>query len=203
MNEFILMLVILNPFAQVLYLMDLMDHFHPRVFIVIHLKATLISFMIFFLFSVIGENYILKYVFQVRLSSLQIFGGIIMLFIAFRYIMEGSGSNILFTGDISELVPKISLPYMVGPGTLWISMLIGRTYPLHISFSMISGVLLINFIFIIFYQAIQYKLNTKKNIAIVKYFAILMRANALFIGAVAIEMLITGIRNVIIDFKFT
>ncbi|MDH5655000.1 MAG: MarC family protein [Spirochaetia bacterium] len=197
MNEFLLMLVILNPFSQLLYLQELMDELQPITFIKIHLKATFISLIIFLLFSLIGENYLMKYVFQIRLASLQIFGGIIMLFIAFQYIVKGPGSNLMFRGDITDLAPNISLPYMVGPGTLWISILIGKKYELHLAGLIIAGVLAVNFILIASYHQLNYKLGSSKNVRISKYLAILMRTNALFIGAIAVEMLISGIENVI------
>jgi len=193
MKEFMLMLVILNPFSQVLYLFELMDQLNPKEFLKVHLKATLISFTIFILFALIGEKYILKQVFQVRLASLQIFGGLIILFIAFQYIIKGSGSNLLYRGDISELAPNIALPYMIGPGTIWVSILIGRNYAMHITTGIIAMVLAANFIFLILYHQLHYRLNKRNETAMGKYIAILMRVNALFIGAIGVEMLITGI----------
>ena len=139
----------------------------------------------------------MKIVFQVRLASLQIFGGIIMLFIAFQYIIKGPGSNQLFKGDISEMAPNISLPYMIGPGTIWVSILIGRKFNTVLCLSMIASVLLINFVFLLLYHQLHYRLRKKGNTIVTKYFSILMRTNALFIGAIAIEMLVTGIETII------
>jgi len=197
MNEFMLMLVILNPFSQLLYLQDLINGLPPKEFVPVHLKASLISLSIFILFSLVGENYIMRYVFQIRLASLQIFGGIIMLFIAFQYIINGPGSNLLYKGNISELAPNISLPYMVGPGTIWISILIGKKFDFSKSLLIISAVIALNFILVVAYQQVQYRLHSSRNTVIGKYLAIFMRTNALFIGAIAVEMLISGIENVI------
>jgi len=195
-DELILFIVILNPFAQILYLYELMTKLNPKEFLIVHFKASLISFIIFAIFALIGENFLMKQVFQVRLASLQIFGGLIMLFIAFKYIVEGPGSNILFQGKISELAPNISLPFMVGPGTIWMAILIGRKNSFSMTLILIAIVLLGNFLFLNLYHQFQYRVGEKFNLIVSKYMAILMRINALFIGAIAIEMLVTGFENI-------
>lgn len=200
MKEFLLFLVILNPFAQILYLSELMNSLTSADFIRVHLRASLLSLGVFVLFALVGENVIMKHLFQVRLASLQIFGGIIMLFLSYRYIIVGPGSNILFRGNISDMAPQISLPYMVGPGTIWVSILIGRKYSVAYALAIITLVLMTNFLVLITYQFLQLRLNQKKEGVLRTYFAILMRTNALFIGAIAVEMLITGLENVLRDY---
>jgi multiple antibiotic resistance protein len=200
MKEFLFMLVILNPFAQALYLANLMNHMKPFEFIKVHLRALVLTYGVFILFALIGENVILKQVFQVRLASLQIFGGIVMLIVAYRYIIIGPESNLLFNGDVSKLAQEISLPYMIGPGTIWVSILIGRKFDFYIALAIIAAVLIINFTFIISYQQIYHRLGSRKETILGKYFGILMRTNALFIGAIAVEMLIVGMEGVLTDY---
>lgn len=190
-KHFVFMLVMINPFAQLVYLSGLMSEMGSTQFRSVHLKASLLSFSVFLLFALIGE-WLINDVFQVRISSLQIFGGLIMLYIAYRYITEGAGSNLLFRGDISDLAPQISLPYMVGPGTIWLSIEISRNLHVVTAIAVIFLVLLINFIFIIFVQHYYRHLEGSKETLFGKYFAILMRTNALFIGAIAIEMILRG-----------
>lgn len=168
----------------------------PKEFLYVHFKATVISFFIFTIFALIGENFLMKQIFQVRLASLQIFGGLIMLFIAFKYIVEGPGSNILFQGKISDLAPNISLPFMVGPGTIWISILIGRKNSISMTLASILVVLIGNFLFLNLYNLFMNNAIDKIKLILTKYLSILMRVNALFIGAIAIEMLITGFENI-------
>jgi len=112
----------------------------------------------------------------------------------------GSGSNLLFRGDITDLAPKISLPYMVGPGTIWVSILIGSEYNLLFSLGIIASVLLVNFVFLALYQLVQYRLSGRRETMIAKYFAILMRTNALFIGAIAVEMIVKGTESLARDY---
>jgi len=188
------MLVILNPFAQLLYLNELMNRFSPAEFIKIHFKASLLSLAVFTVFALWGDV-LLKEVFQVRLPSVQIFGGLIMIVLMYRYITVGAGSNLLFRGDISELASKISLPFMVGPGTIWISILIGRKYSAPVSLSVLSGVLFVNILCVGLYHQIQFRLEKKKELSLGKYLSILMRVNALFLGAIGVEMIFRGVES--------
>jgi small neutral amino acid transporter SnatA (MarC family) len=194
MRLFLFMLVILNPFAQVLYLGELMRAMETRPFAAVHLRASLLSYGVFALFALAGD-FLLNDVFQVRLASLQIFGGLVILYIAYRYVAFGAGSNLLFRGDIKDLAPNISLPYMVGPGTIWISILLGRQFPWWEALAMIGGVLLINMVFVVFVQWLFGRLATHKETLLGKYFAILMRTNALFIGAISMEMILRGLQE--------
>lgn len=186
------MLVMLNPFAQVVYLQPLMTRLTVSEFAGMHLRATLLSFGVFVFFAEVGDI-LLTDVFQVRLAALQIFGGLIMLYIAHRYFAEGAGSNLLFRGDIADLASEVSLPYMVGPGTLWLSILIGRKTDPFVSGAAIGGVLFINMCFVVMVRLVFQGLYARRNTMLGKYFSILMRTNTLFIGAIAVEMILTGI----------
>lgn len=194
MDHFLFMLVIINPFAQVLYLAELMNELSFRDFARVHLRASLLSLVVFLLFVFFGD-WLLSQVFQVDLSSLQIFGGGIMLFIAYRYISDGPGSNLLFKGDITELAPRISLPYMVGPGTIWVSILLGKENEAWLGAGIVAAVLSINFAFVVLVSLAFHAVTGKREMGLGKYFAILMRTNALFIGAIAMEMIVTGLKT--------
>lgn len=200
MKLFISMLVILNPFSQVLYLMELIRELPPKDFAGVHFRATALSYGVFLLFAFVGEL-LLEKVFQVRLASLEIFGGLVILFIAYRYIAEGPGSNVLFRGNIADLAHNISLPYMVGPGTIWVSILIGRQYSAVIAVAIIAGVLAINMAFVFLAYTAFHAFQSRRETLAGKYFAILMRTNALFIGAIAVEMIIQGIETAFPNIK--
>ncbi len=165
----------------------------PPEFARVHFRASLLSFGVLALFVVAGD-FILKDVFQVRLESLQIFGGLVILYIAYRYVAVGPGSNRLFRGEITDLAPNISLPYMVGPGTIWMSILIGRNFHWWVGLPMVAGVLALNLVFVVLVQRRYGRFAAHRETLVGKYFAILMRTNALFIGAIAMEMILTGLQ---------
>ena len=170
-----LMLIILNPFAQVLYLRQLIDDLPFRVFAPIHLRASLYSFIIFAIFALCGEP-ILYDLFQIRLGSLRVFGGMINLYVAYRYIAVGEGSTLLFRGNVADLAPNITLPYMVGPGMLWVSILMGETYGVPMASAMIAGVLAVNVAFVFAAHVLFRRSDDNRETAFTKYFAVLMRA---------------------------
>lgn len=189
-----MMLVILNPFSQVLYLRELMNELTLREFAGVHIRATLLSLGVFALFVVIGDP-VLQNVFQVRLGSLQVFGGLINLFIAYRYITVGPGSNLLFRGNIADLAPNISLPYMVGPGTIWLSILMGRTYPWYVAVGLVAGVVVLNMLIVLGAKISFSSLQAQSETLLGKYCSILMRTMALFIGAIGVEMIFNGVEQ--------
>jgi multiple antibiotic resistance protein len=196
MDLFLLMLVILNPFSQILYLKELMDDLTFGEFVSVHFKASVLSWGVFALFALVGD-FLLHRVFQVHLEALQIFGGLVLMFIAYQYITVGPGSNLLFRGKIADLAPAISLPYMVGAGTLWVSIEMSNAYGPLMTFALVAGVLVINTAIVLVAKAGFHALAERGETILGKYMAILMRTMALFIGAVAVEMIINGIRALI------
>jgi len=199
MDKLIFLIVILNPFSQVIYLDGLISSLTGRAFVKLHFKATMLCVGVLILFGLLGDP-IMKNVFQVSLSSLQIFGGIIIMYVAHKYITAGPSENLFDSKQIAELAPKISMPYIIGPGSIWISILIGREYQPHMAIAIICGALAINSLFVAIYTIVYKKLKTHHIPFVGKFFTILMRTNALFIGAIAIEMILKGISTAVIDF---
>lgn len=192
LNDALLMLVIVNPFSQMVYLADLMNRSTEREFIMIYIRATFLTTVICLLFAWAGE-FLLFDVFQVNLSAMRIFGGLIILAVAFSYIIRGPQGLRLFRGDVTEIAQQISLPLMVGPGVLWMSVKIGETYNLAFAALIISLVFIANglsvLIYFFFYKEAKGLLAT----GMIKYFSIAMRLNAFMMGAVAVNMVISGI----------
>lgn len=195
-NLFLLMLIILNPFSQVLYLRELFETMHFKRFSRVHLRASFYSFIIFVVFALSGQP-ILSDVFQIRLGSLRVFGGLINLYVAYRYITAGEGSTQLFRGEVRDLAPKIALPYMVGPGMLWVSILIGEKHGALLGTGVIAGVLLVNIVFVLCAYSVFRNAEGARETAFAKYFAVLMRIMALFVGAVGVEMVVGGLQELL------
>lgn len=192
MDLFLLMLIILNPFSQVLYLRELFNRLSFSAFAATHLRATVFSFSILFVFAFAGQP-ILEDVFQVSLGSLQVFGGLVNLYVAYRFITAGEGSTLLFRGDIEDLAPNITLPYMIGPGVLWVAILMGRLHGSLTAGAMIAGVLGINMVVVFAAYKLFGSAEGSAETRFAKYFAVLMRIMALFIGAIGVEMIFGGI----------
>jgi multiple antibiotic resistance protein len=187
--------VILNPFSQVLFLWGLMTSMSWREFAGIYARASLLSFGVYALFALTGDM-LFREVFQVRVDAFRIFGGLIVFIISLRYFTQGGGSAQFFQGKATEVATSISIPFMVGPATIWVSMEIGRTLAAPMDVLLIGAVLAVNFVIVTVAQRFLSRMNSNKESLVGAYFTILMRTNALFIGAIGIEMILAGLAGV-------
>lgn len=196
MELFLLMLIILNPFSQVLYLRELFNRMAFGEFLNTHFRASFLSFVILAIFAFAGQP-ILEDVFQVSLGSLRVFGGLVNIYVAYRFITVGEGSTLLFRGDIKDLAPHITLPYMIGPGVLWVAILMGRMHGILIAAGLIAGVLGINMAVVLVAYRLFGAVEHERETRFAKYFAVMMRTMALFVGAIGVEMIFGGIMELI------
>ena len=187
--------VILNPFSQILFLWGLMTSMSWREFAGIYARASLLSFGVYALFALTGDM-LFREVFQVRVDAFRIFGGLIVFIISLRYFTQGGGSAQFFQGKATELATSISIPFMVGPATIWVSMEIGRTLAAPMDVLLIGAVLAVNFVIVTVAQLFLSRIKRNTESLVGAYFTILMRTNALFIGAIGIEMILAGLAGV-------
>lgn len=188
-------LVMLNPFALFLYLEPVRKDLSHKAFTMLMLKATLISFTVCLVFFFSGDVFFSK-VFHIDFESFRIFGGIIIFSYAYFYIVKGQKALIIIKEDLNDLASEIALPFMVGAGTISLSILLSQ------SFSYLMGTLSLSIIFITNFLAI-YILNRFRNsiekrkfkTAFDKNMEVLLRLNGFFIGAIGINMVLTGIQN--------
>ena len=86
-------LIMINPFAQVLYLKCVIDDLDVKTFSLVYAKASIISLVIYVIFALIGDEIFTRF-FKIRFESFKIFGGIIIFAYAFSFIMYGAKSMI-------------------------------------------------------------------------------------------------------------
>ena len=165
-----------------------------RRFAAVYARASLLSFGVYALFALTGDFLFLD-VFRVRVEAFRIFGGVIVFIIALRYFTQGSGSNQFFQGKPTELASSISIPFMVGPATIWVSMVIGRNLPAPNAVLHIAAILLINYLGVVISHRFLSHLDSLRDSLAGAYLTILMRTNALFIGAIGVEMILAGIEG--------
>lgn len=187
--------VILNPFSQALFLWDLMRETTFREFASVYSRASLLSFGVYALFALTGELLFID-VFQVRIDSFRIFGGLVVFLISIRYFTGGAGSNQFLRGKPTEVAAGISVPFMVGPATIWVSIMIGRQIATPIDLLTIAAVLAVNFALVAVSQVFVARLGDSRDSLLGSYFTILMRTSALFIGAIGVEMILAGLEGV-------
>lgn len=199
LDDFLLMLVIMNPFAQTLYLSKLMQETDGRTFSRVLYEGGLFTFFICLLCATAGE-FLLFRMFQVTLPAMRVFGGLINLQLAWTYVLKGPDGVKLFSGKIAELAQQIAMPVMVGAGVVWVSIRIGRVHSVLDSTLIIVGVIAVNCALIELYRLALTRAKGRLAMLIPKYFGMAMRFNALLAGAVSVQMILGGTLEFIAEY---
>lgn len=188
-------LVMLNPFALFLYLKPVMQNLSDHDFRRVFFKATLISFFIFLAFLLFGDVFFLQ-VFRINFESFRIFGGVVIFSLAYLFIVRGEKAFIQMKGDLHDIASEIALPFMVGAGTISLTILMGNRLLLWQGIVALVIILLITFITIIGLKRMRAAIPSEKwQIAFDRNMEILLRINGFFLGAIGVDMIILGIKN--------
>ncbi len=186
-------LIMLNPFALFLYLKDVIRELNTKDFLVVLFKASVISYVIYITFALFGNAIFIDF-FKINFESFRIFGGIIIFAYAYVFIMKGSQSMITLKESLDDLSSEIALPFMVGAGTISLSVIIGYKNNTPISLFMIAIVMTLNYLIVILLKFLKDFLDKKmQRLTFDKYSSILSRVNGFIAGAIGIDMIIRGI----------
>jgi multiple antibiotic resistance protein len=186
-----LLLVLLNPFALSVYLLELIRTLDPRTFARIALRAALISGVVFSAFALSGEALFEK-VLHVRFAAFQIFGGALFLLIALRFVMTGGRAIEGLRGEHAEhLAGAVAMPFMIGPGTVGASVIIGRRLG---AWGLVAIVLALaaTVLWLIASKWTFDKLHSNNARLVARYVDIVGRVTALVIGTIAVQMILNG-----------
>jgi len=187
-----ILFVLLNPFLISIYLISLIKNLSLREFIKVMIRAHVISGIVFVIFAITGET-VFENIFNVRFGAFLIFGGIIFLWIGIQSIFSGQIVLIDTHGDPEHIAGSVAMPFMIAPGTISASVLIGSSLPapsatiaivVAISFSLVS---------IIVFKLIHDPLKKRNERLLSRYVEVVGRVVALFTGTYAIEMIARGI----------
>ena len=144
-----ILFVLLNPFLISIYLISLIRDLSLKEFMKVMIRAHVISGIVFVIFAITGEG-IFENIFNVRFGAFLIFGGIIFLWIGIQSVFSGQVVLIDTRGDPEHIAGSIAMPFMIAPGTISASVLIGSSLPaqsaaiavvIAISFSLVSIVI--------------------------------------------------------------
>lgn len=194
-SSVIAFLIMLNPFALFLYLEPVRKDLDHRSFIKVLTKASLISFAACLAFFYLGEA-IFQSFFQIDFESFRIFGGIIIFSFAYYFIVKGQKALIIMKEDLDDLASEIALPFMVGAGTISLSILLSEVTDAVTGTFLLIFIFVINLLILIMLKRFRDLIETKKfKTAFDKNMEILLRLNGFFIGAIGVDMILTGINN--------
>ena len=196
-NDIISLLVMLNPIGLFLYLAPIRKDLSKKNFLIVLIKASLISFLIFLIFFFSG-SFLFEKVFNIEFESFRIFGGIVIFSFAYFFIVKGEKAFIHMKEDLDDLASEIALPFMVGAGTISLTILISYNNGNFKGVLSILIAIILTFFSILLLNLIREKMPLKKfRIAFDKNMEVLLRLNGFFIGAIGVNMIISGILNIL------
>jgi len=198
MKDFIsssaLLLMLLNPFLVVVYLIDVMQKMEGSIFRHVLLRAAMISSVVFCVFAILGDA-VFSEIVQVEFASFQIFGGIVFLLIGLQFFFRGPQAIEILRGESEHLAGAIAMPVLIGPGTISVSVIIGkRLDPLMACISILSAIC-ISIIIILLLKSLHDIVRTSHERLIQRYIEVAGRITALYVGTVSIEMIMQGVRT--------
>jgi multiple antibiotic resistance protein len=196
-QEILPILIMMNPFGLFLYLAPIRKHLSRHDFIKVLLKASGISLSILLVFFFTG-NFLFEKVFRIHFESFRIFGGIVIFSFSYLFIVKGNKAFIHMKEDLDDLASEIALPFMVGAGTISLTVLLSYNVDKLSGSLILFSAIMLAFLLIILLNLFREKMPIHKfKVAFDKNMEVLLRLNGFFIGAIGINMIITGIMNII------
>lgn len=193
-KSIMLMLILLNPFLLIVYLLDLVQELERKAFSQVLIRAALISSCVFFVFAVAGDS-IFTRVLQAHFESFQIFGGVVFLLIGIQFVFTGHKAMTAMRGAPEHIAGTIALPIMIGPGTVSASILIGIQAPPLLACTAITIAMIATVATMICLKLVHDKVRPRNEKLIERYVEISGRIMALVIGTYSIEMIMQGLKS--------
>lgn len=188
----VLLFVILNPFALSVYLIDMLQNRSMKTVAGVLLRATTISGIVFALFAWGGDR-IFADVFQVRFAAFQIFGGLVFVIIALRFMVSGGGALVSLRGEPEHLAGTIAMPFMIGPGTVSAAVLAGARLPVGWAILSIATALAVAVLSLLMLKVGFDRIRERNSRLVERYADLASRIAALLIGTIAVEMVLDGV----------
>lgn len=190
----LLLFVLLNPFIMSVYLIELIKGMTFGDFARQLVRAAVISYAVFLVFAWAGES-VFEDVLQVRFISFMIFGGVTFLIIGIRMILGVGAPVESLRPRGKEISGAIAMPFIVGPGTITVSVLTGsRMSHVEAALSIGLGLGLAIGAILVLKKTFDYVQN-RSELYVARYMDIAGRVTALFTGSFAIELILKGIER--------
>ena len=200
LNNFLLIFVAIDPFALIPIFAGITHGLKKNEIKRIYLRATIISFIILFFFSLLGQS--LLTVMGININSFKIIGGLFLIFIAFEMVFEKrderrqnlADSAIDEASAISLATFPLAIPLIAGPGSITITMLIAEKSGPELVSKMIN---FLPVMLSVILAGICMWLSSKLvEIISISLLGVIQRVFGLLLGALAIEYVISGIKNI-------
>ncbi len=189
-----LMLVLLNPFLVIIYLVDVVEKLDRKDFARVLVRGSLIATAVFCSFAILGDV-IFSSIIQAQFASFQIFGGVIFLIIGLQFVFHGPKAIVALRGESQGLAGAIAMPVLIGPGTISASVVIGKRHEALYACATIIAAVFISVVIMLALKSVHDLVRPRNEPVIRKYIEIAGRITALYVGTIAVEMIMQGIRT--------
>ena len=199
LNNFLLIFVAIDPFALIPIFAGITHGLKKNEIKRIYLRATFISFVILLFFSLLGQA--LLNGMGININSFKIIGGLFLIFIAFEMVFEKrderrqnlADSAIDEISAISLATFPLAIPLIAGPGAITITMLIAEKSEPEL-ISRVTSFLPV-MLSVILAGVCMWLSSKLVEIISLSLLSVIQRVFGLLLGALAIEYVISGIKN--------
>lgn len=188
-----LMLLLLNPFLVILYLLDVVRKLEMQRFVGVLVRGAAISVGVFWCFAILGDA-VFRDLVHVSFASFQIFGGVVFLLIGLQFVFRGPDAIEMLRGESEDLPGAIAMPVMIGPGTISASVVIGESTNSLLACLAILVAVVLSVGIMVGLKWLHDWVRPRREQLVQRYIAVTGRITALYVGTVSIEMIMTGLR---------
>ncbi len=196
MNEFFhaitLLLILLNPFLVIVYVMELVQDLNQQTFNRILFRGGIIASGVFTIFALVGDALFTDFL-HAEFASFQIFGGIVFLIVGINFMLKGNAAIEALRGPPEYLAGSIAMPLLIGPTTVSASVLIGEALPPALA---VAGVLVSVgscVLVMMGLKAFHDWVKPRNESLVQRYIEVAGRVTALVVGIYAVEMIMAGV----------
>lgn len=187
-----LLFALLNPFLLVVYLTDVIDKLDRLQFRRVMARAGLIAGAAFCSFAILGDV-IFSRVIHAEFASFQIFGGLVFVVIGLQFVFRGPTAIEILRGESVHIAGAVAMPVLVGPGTISASVVIGKRHDPLVACAAVLGAVALSLLIVLLLKAVHDYVRPRNGALVERYVEIAGRITALYVGTVAIEMMMQGI----------
>ena len=188
-------LVMLNPFALFVYVKNVREELPDSDYYKVLIKANIQSFVIYSVFAVTGA-FLFHNIFNIDFESFRIFGGIVLFALGLVIIIQGRRSVITLKGSLDDIASEVAIPFIVGPGSITVSIIIGNEFSPPFAIGIIALAMIINFYIVYILSVLRKRiLHDSARKQFDKKLGVYLRLNGFFIGSIGVNMVIIGINN--------
>lgn len=189
-----LLLVLLNPFLVIIYLIGVVQKLDRKKFIRVMFGAGTISAAVFCVFAVVGDA-IFSDLVRAEFASFQIFGGVVFLLIGIQFVFRGPTAIEILRGESEQLTGAIAMPGLIGPGTISASVIMGKRGTPEMACAAVVFAVFVSILIMVLLKVLHDFVLPRRERLVQKYIEVAGRITALFVGTISVEMIMQGVRS--------